>query len=107
MQHYTITVLENITRGDRFEAFRPETSELRFVTVLEVEAVSENEALDEAWAIGNRAPNIFAVGGTGFPENARSTSVGDVLIIGPFAWAVADMGFEAVRMADVRTASAR
>jgi len=53
-----------------------------------------HEALDRAWAVGNRMGRDDAQ--QEWPRDVRSLSVGDVLIIGENAWAVAGFGFEAI-----------
>lgn len=54
----------------------------------------EAQVLDQVWTIGNRmAPDAI---GTFWPNDVRSLSTGDVIVIGELAWSVASVGFDRV-----------
>lgn len=96
----TAVCFENVTRGDRFEQYRPESSQLELVGsfTFTFEAVGDPDAdyrtaLDLMWAIGNRE---YGESGPQWPSERRSQSVGDVVVIDGLMWAVAPAGWMAI-----------
>lgn len=100
MARFTFTALMNDTHGSRFFAFH-DGDDMYYGGTITVEADNVNDAMNAAYAVGNRMqPDA---NGNDWPHIIRSLSVGDVLVLGsatagdnPAAWSVADFGFVAL-----------
>lgn len=95
---YNVKVYLNETPGSRFDHYEPTATfrEVPDVFAFDGDEGIEDGVLNAMWAVGNRmdADHI----GHRYPGTSRSLSVGDVIVIGEQAFAVASTGFDRVEV---------